>query len=64
MLRNPNSIPETDTVIKDPVLDPFFITRSQTGGYTVFEQVVKGDNDTEYIKVLVTLQTLVLHYKW
>ena len=52
MLRNPNSIPETDTVIKDPVLDPFFITRSQTGGYTVFEQVVKGDNDTKYIKSL------------
>lgn len=52
MLRNPNSIPETDTVITDPVMEPYFITRSQNNGYTVFERVVKGENDTEYIKTL------------
>ena len=35
MLRNPDSIPASDTLIADPVMEPFFITRSQTGGYTV-----------------------------
>ena len=52
MLRNPDSIPSSDTVIQDPVMEPFFITRSQTGGYTVYERVVKGENNTEYIKTL------------
>src|SRR5210317_747782 len=52
MLRNPESIPASDTLIQDPVMEPFFITRSQTGGYTVYERVIKGDNDTEYIKTL------------
>ena len=52
MLRNPDSIPSSDTVIEDPVMEPFFITRSQTGGYTVFERVVKGENNTSYIKTV------------
>ena len=52
MLRNPDSIPSSDTVIQDPVMEPFFITRSQTGGYTVYERVTKGENNTEYIKTL------------
>lgn len=52
MLRNPNSIPAADTLIEDPVMEPFFISRSQTGGYTVYERVVKGDNNTEYIKTV------------
>jgi hypothetical protein len=52
MLRNPNSIPAGDTVIADPVMEPFFISRSQTGGYTVYERVVKGEKNTEYIKTL------------
>lgn len=52
MLRNPNSIPEGDTVIQDPAMEPFFITRSQTGGFTVYERVVKGKNDTNYIKTV------------
>ena len=52
MLRNPNSIPNTDTVITDPVMEPFFITKSQSGGYTVYERVIKGDNNTEYIKTI------------
>lgn len=50
MLRNPNSIPTTDTIISDPVMEPFFITRSPNNGYTVYERVVKGEKDTEYIK--------------
>jgi len=50
MLRNPNSIPASDTIIADPVMEPFFITRSPNNGYTVYERVIKGENDTEYIK--------------
>ena len=52
MLRNPDSIPASDTLIQDPVMEPFFITRSQTGGYTVYERVIKGENSTEYIKTI------------
>ena len=52
MLRKPDSIPANETIIQDPVMEPFFITRSQTGGYTVYERVVKGENDTPYIKTI------------
>jgi len=52
MLRRPDSIPAGDTVITDPALEPFFITRSNTGGFTLYERVIKGDNDTEYIKTV------------
>ena len=52
MLRNPDSVPASDTLIQDPVMEPFFITRSQTGGYTVYERVVKGENNTSYIKTV------------
>ena len=52
MLRNPNSIPAGDTLIQDPVMEPFFISKSQSGGYTVYERVVKGENNTEYIKTV------------
>jgi len=52
MLRNPNSIPAGDTLIQDPVMEPFFISKSQSGGYTVYERVIKGENNTEYIKTV------------
>ena len=52
MLRRPDSIPSTDTIITDPILEPFFISKSSTGGYTVYERVIKGENDTEYIKTI------------
>ena len=52
MLRNPNSIPDGDTIIQDPVMEPFFIAKSQSGGYTVYERVIKGENKTEYIKTI------------
>ena len=42
MLRRPDSIPATDTVIEDPAMEPFFITNSASGGYTVYERVIKG----------------------
>lgn len=53
MLRKPNSIPKTDTVITDPAMEPFFITKSTGGGgFTVFERVIKGENNTPYIKTI------------
>jgi len=52
MLRRPDSVPATDTIIQDPAMEPFFITRSQTGGFTVYERVIKGENNTEYIKTV------------
>jgi len=52
MLRKPDSISASDTVITDPALEPFFVSRSQTGGYTLYERVIKGENNTEYIKTI------------
>ena len=52
MLRKPDSIPAGDTVITEPVMEPFFISKSQSGGYTVYERVVKGEKNTEYIKTV------------
>jgi hypothetical protein len=52
MLRRPDSIPDTDTLIEDKVMEPYFVTRSSTGSFTVYERVIKGENDTEYIKTL------------
>ena len=28
MLRNPDTIPAGDTIIQDPAMEPFFITKS------------------------------------
>jgi len=52
MLRRPDSIPAGDTVIEDPVMEPFFIAKSSSGGYTVYERVIKGENNTPYIKTI------------
>lgn len=52
MLRRPDSIPSGDTLIQDPAMEPFFISKSQSGGYTVYERVIKGDNSTPYIKTI------------
>jgi len=52
MLRRPDSIPTGDTIIEDPVMEPFFIAKSSSGGYTLYERVVKGENNTHYIKTI------------
>lgn len=52
MLRNPNSLPSGDTLIEDPAMEPYFITRSQNHEYTVFERVIKGENNTPYLRTL------------
>ena len=56
MLRNPDSISSGDTIIEDPGLEPFFITRSQVGGYVVYERVVKGENKNNYLKNIESLK--------
>ena len=33
-------------------MEPFFIAKSSSGGYTVYERVIKGDNNTPYIKTI------------
>ena len=52
MLRNPDTIPAGDTVIEDPIMEPFFITHSSSGGYTVYERVVRGDRDKDYLRTV------------
>jgi hypothetical protein len=52
MLRRPDSIPAADTVIEDTVMEPFFIAKSSSGGYTLYERVVKGEKNTHYIKTI------------
>jgi len=52
MLRKPDSLSPSDTVIQDPAMEPFFITKSQAGGYVVYERVTKGEKNTEYIKTI------------
>ena len=52
MLRNPNTIPASDTVIEDPIMEPFFITHSSSGGYTVYERVIRGKESTPYLRTV------------
>ena len=52
MLRNPDTIPAGDTVIEDPIMEPFFITHSQSGGYTVYERVNRGKDDKAYLRTV------------
>jgi hypothetical protein len=53
MLRNPTTLPSSDILIEDPVLDPYFITNSvSSGGYTVYERVTRGDKDTDYLRTV------------
>ena len=52
MLRTPDSISKSDTIISDPVLEPYFITRSPNHEYTVYERVVKGENNNEYLRTV------------
>ena len=52
MLRNPNTIPATDTIIEDPMMEPFFITKSTSGGFTVYEKVTRGQKENEYLRTV------------
>jgi hypothetical protein len=52
MLRNPDTIPAGDTIIEDPIMEPFFITHSSSGGYTVYERVNRGKDDKAYLRTV------------
>lgn len=53
MLRNPDTIPASDTVIQDPVMEPFFITKSSSvGGFTVYEKVNRGKDGKSYLRTV------------
>jgi hypothetical protein len=52
MLRNPDTIPAGDTVIEDPIMEPFFITHSSSGGYTVYEKVNRGKDGKAYLRTV------------
>jgi hypothetical protein len=52
MLRDPKTLRDTDTLIEDPVLEPFFISSSSIGGYTVYERVIKGKDDKPYLRTV------------
>jgi len=52
MLRNPKSIPAGDCLIEDPIIEPFFISKSQSGGYVVYKRVIKGKEQKPYIETI------------
>ena len=52
MLRDPNSIPDATTVIRDKAMEPFFIAKSKNGGYTIFQEIPKGENKKSYIRTI------------
>jgi hypothetical protein len=52
MLRNTDTISSLDILIEDPLIEPFFITKSQSGGYTLFERVSRGKDDKPYLRTV------------
>jgi len=52
MLRNPDTIPAGDTIIQDPAMEPFFITNSPSGGFTVYERVERGKDSKAYLRTV------------
>tara|TARA_A100001201_G_scaffold143339_2_gene144573 strand:+ start:4104 stop:4418 length:315 start_codon:yes stop_codon:yes gene_type:complete len=52
MLRKPNSIPKGDTIIEDKAIEPYFLVKSQVGGYVIYKRVVRGVNNTPYLKTI------------
>lgn len=39
-------------IVKDPAIEPFFITTSKHGGFAISEVIKKGDNRREYVRTL------------
>ena len=52
MLRSPDSISKNDQIIEDPQMEPFFLTKAVTGGFTVFKRVEKGEKNKKYIETI------------
>lgn len=52
MLRKPDSIPASDVLIEDALIEPYFITKSPATGYTVYERIETGKDKKQYIKTI------------
>ena len=52
MLRKPNSIPKGDTLIEDKAIEPYFLVKSQVGGYVIYKRVIRGKNNTPDLKTM------------
>ncbi len=52
MLRNADTISPSDILIEDPLMEPFFITKAQAGGYTLFERVNRGKENNSYLRTV------------
>ena len=52
MLRTADTIAPTDILIEDPLMEPLFVTKAQSGGYAVYERVPKGKSDKLYIRTV------------
>ena len=50
MVRDINSISASDVLIEDPIMEPFFITKSQSYGYTLYERM-QGESKRKTTKV-------------
>lgn len=48
MLRKPFKIAKEDTLIKDAAIEPYFIVKSNVGGYVIYKKVERGVNKTQY----------------
>ena len=52
MLRKTDSIPAGDILIEDIKMEPYFITKSQTGGFVVYERVKRGEKGNNYLRTV------------
>ncbi len=52
MLRKPDSISPLDVLIEDPIMEPYFITKAPSGGYTVYRRISKSASTKEYIDTI------------
>ena len=52
MLRRPDSIPTSDILIEDTLIEPYFISKSPGNGYTLYERVKTGKEAKDYIKTV------------
>lgn len=58
MEKKEEIIKKEDVVIKDPLLEPYFITSSIHGGYTVLEKVPKKTKEGYYLRPICYPSTL------
>lgn len=52
MIREKSTIAQQDVIIKDPLLEPYFIVKNKIGGYTVYKTVQGSKKSREYTRIL------------